>query len=144
MEDTFKIITLASFVLNDKIESFKNYLNKRFKVSSDKIFIYNIIDDTEKKIITFRVYIKDRKKINLQSFFPPTIIIHKKGECFYTINALNKLIEQETGGEKGNINYKDHKIDWDKYQGKILTTKRDELIIIGIKRNFSKEPDIYN
>ena len=40
-----KIVTLASFVLNDKIESFKNYLYKRFKVSHDKIFIYKILDE---------------------------------------------------------------------------------------------------
>ena len=137
MEDTFKIITLASFVVNDKIESFINYLYKRFKISSDRVFIYDIVEETTKKILTFRIYLKDEKKINLQSFFPPTIIIHKKGECFYTINALNKLIEQETGGEKGNINYKDHKIDWDNHQGKILLTKINELIIMDIKRNFS-------
>ncbi len=137
MEDTFKIITLASFVVNDKIESFKNYLYKRFKLSEDKIFIYKIIDEPNKKVITFRVYTKEDKKINLQSFFPTTIIIHKKGECFYTINALNRLIEQETGGERGNINYKEHKIDWDIYQGKMLITKRNELIIMDIERNFS-------
>jgi len=137
MEDTSKIVTLASFVLNDKIESFKNYLYKRFKVSHDKIFIYKILDEVDKKIITFRIYLKEDKKINLESFFPTTIIIHKKGNCLYTINALNKLIEKESGGEIGNINYKDHKIEWDNYQGKILITKRNELIIMSIERNFS-------
>lgn len=137
MEDTFKIVTLSSFVLNDKIESFKNYLYKRFKISEDKIFVYKIFDEPDKKIITFRVYLKEGKQINLQSFFPTTIIIHKKGDCLYTINALNKLIEKETGGEKGNINYKDHKIEWDNFQGKMLITKRGELTIMEIERNFS-------
>tara|TARA_Y100000310_G_scaffold332077_1_gene406949 strand:- start:2022 stop:2435 length:414 start_codon:yes stop_codon:yes gene_type:complete len=137
MEDTSKIVTLASFVLNEKIESFKNYLYKRFNISGDKIFIYKIIDEPDKKIITFRVYTKEDKKINLHSFFPTTIIIHKKGECFYTINALNRLIEHENGGQIGNINYKKHQIDWDTYQGKMLITKRNELIIMDIERNFS-------
>jgi len=137
MENTIKIITLASFVLNDKVESFKKYLNKRFKINEDKLFIYSISEEKDKKIITFRVYLKDGKKINIGSFFPITIIVHKKGECFYTINALNKLIELETGSEKGNINYRDYQIDWDKYQGKMLIVKSGELSIININRNFS-------
>ena len=136
MEDTVKIITLASFVLNDKIESFKKYLYNRFKVLNENIFIYTI-SDNDKKILTFRVYLKDNKKIELKSFFPPTIIVHKKGECFYTINALNKLIDQEIGGEIGNINYKEYTINWDNHQNKMLIVKAGELIIMDIKRNFS-------
>ena len=137
MENTIKIITLASFVLNDKVESFKRYLNKRFKIPEDKLFIYSIEEETDKKIVTFRIYLRDGKKINTSSFFPITIIVHKKGECLYTINALNKLIEKETGSEKGNINYRNHQIDWDKYQGKILIVKSGELSIMNINRNFS-------
>jgi len=137
MENTIKIITLASFVLNEKVESFKRYLNKRFKITEDKLFIYSIEEETDKKIVTFRIYLRDGKKINTSSFFPITIIVHKKGECLYTINALNKLIEKETGSEKGNINYRNHQIDWDKYQGKILIVKSGELSIMNINRNFS-------
>ncbi len=130
-------MTLASFVNEDKVESFVKYLNKRFNLSSEKIFIYTSPEEKEKKILTFRVYIRDGKKINTKTFFPTTIITHKKGECFYTINALNKLIDLEVGDDKGNINYKDYQIDWDKYQDKMLIVKNDELTIMDIKRNFS-------
>ena len=135
MEYTTKIITLASFVVIDKVESFKKYLTKRFNIPSEKIFIYE--GEEGKRILTFRIYLKGDRKINTQSFYPPTIIVHKKGNCFYTINALNKLIEKETGGNVGNINYKGHKINWDNYQDKMLIVKDRELIIIDIKRNFS-------
>ncbi len=138
MENAAKIITLASFVLNDKVESFKKYLQKRFRTPENKIFIYTSEDEKDKNIMTFRVYLKDGKKINTKSFFPTTIIVHKKGECFYTINALNKLIEKEVGLEKGNINYKEHEIDWDKYQGKMLIVKNGDLLIMDINRNFSE------
>ena len=138
MENAVKIITLASFVLNDKVESFKKYLQKRFRTPEDKIFIYTSKEEQDKQILTFRVYLKDGKKINTKSFFPTTIIVHKKGECFYTINALNKLIESEVGLEKGNINYKEHEIDWDKYQGKMLIVKNGNLVIMDINRNFSE------
>ena len=137
MESTLKIITLASFVLTDKVKSFKKYLNKRFNIPEDKIFVYSIIPEEDKKILTFRIYLREGKKINTKSFFPTTIIVHKKGECFYTINALNKLIEKEVDGEIGNINYKEHKIDWDRYQRKMLIVKNKELIIMEIERNFS-------
>jgi len=137
MENTLKIITLASFVLTDKVESFKKYLNKRFNITEDKIFIYSSTTEKEKKILTFRIYLREGKKINTKSFFPTTIIVHKKGDCFYTINALNKLIEKEVDGEIGNINYKEHKIDWDNYQSKMLIVKNKELIIMEIERNFS-------
>ena len=130
-------MTLASFVIEDKVESFVKYLNKRFNLSPEKIFIYTSPEEKEKKILTFRVYIRDGKKINTKTFFPTTIITHKKGECFYTINALNKLIDLEVGDDKGNINYKDYQIDWDKYQDKMLIVKNDELTIMDIKRNFS-------
>ena len=40
MENSVKIMTLASFVNEDKVESFVKYLNKRFNLSPEKIFIY--------------------------------------------------------------------------------------------------------
>lgn len=92
----------------------------------------------DKEIITFRLYLKDGKKINTKSFFPTTIIVHKKGECFYTINALNKLIESKLNLETGNINHKDYVVDWEEQQGKLLITKDNNLSIIHIKRNFSE------
>ena len=132
-----RIMTLASFVLNDKVESFKKYLQKRFKIPEDKIFVYTSPDELIKTILTFRVYLREGRKINTSSFFPTTIIVHKKGECFYTINALNKIIEKEVDGEVGNIDYKSHQIDWDKYQGKMLIVKSGELIIMDIEQRFS-------
>ena len=112
-------------------------LNKRFNLSPEKIFIYTSPEEKDKKILTFRVYLRDGKKINTKTFFPTTIIVHKKGECFYTINALNKLIDKEVGEDRGNINYKEYQIDWDNYQDKMLIVKNGELTIMDIKRNFS-------
>lgn len=137
MENSVKIMTLASFVIEDKVESFVKYLNKRFNLSPEKIFIYTSPEEKDKKILTFRVYLRDGKKINTKTFFPTTIIVHKKGECFYTINALNKLIDKEVGEDRGNINYKEYQIDWDNYQDKMLIVKNSELTIMDIKRNFS-------
>jgi hypothetical protein len=136
MENSSKSVTIASFVYNDKIRSFKNYIYNKFGISEDKIFQYSY-DEDSKKILTFIVYLKEYERVDLKSFYPPTIIVHKKGECFYTINALNLLIEKISDGGTGNINYKDFKIDWDKYQNKIILVKHKELKIMTIKRDFS-------
>lgn len=136
MEASNKIITLASFVYTDKIESFKKYLSKRFNVNSNNIFQYSYFEEN-KKIITYRVSVKENGKVDISTIFPPTIIVHKKGECFYTINALNKLIEEINGLENGNINHSEYKINWDDYQNKIIIIKNDQLKIIDIDKDFS-------
>ena len=136
MNTNDKIITLASFVYLDKIDSFKTYLGKRFKIKEDNIFQYTF-DEKDKKILTFMVRLNQGERVDTRSFYPPTIIVHKKGECFYTINALNKLIESITDTEMGNINHQDVKIDWDNYQNKMMIIKNDELKIFNINRDFS-------
>lgn len=132
-----KSIILASFVFPERLETFLNYLNKRFKIEKEKIFIYDNIEDPLKKVVTYKVFLKDGNKVDLKSIFPTTIIVHKKGDCFYTINALNKLIEMEHNLDSGNVIYKDYKIDWEKYNNKIIITNKDELVVYNISRVFS-------
>lgn len=136
MEKTNKTITLASFVYVDKIESFKKYLEKRFNIKNNQVFQYTF-SETNKKILTYRVNIIDNYKIDLSTIIPPTVMVHKKGECFYTINALNKLIEEINNLNSGNIIYSDYKINWDEYQNKIIIIKNEELKIIDIVKDFS-------
>jgi hypothetical protein len=136
MESNNKIITLASFVYLDKIDSFKKYLYNRFKILDKNIFQYTF-NEEDKKILTFMVKLNQGQRIDTNSFYPSTIIVHKKGECFYTINALNQLIEIISDTDSGNINHKNVKIDWDNYQNKILIIKNEELKILTINRDFS-------
>jgi len=136
MESNNKIITLASFVYLDKIDSFKKYLYNRFKILDKNIFQYTF-NEEDKKILTFMVRLNQGQRVDTSSFYPPTIIVHKKGECFYTINALNQLIESISDTDNGNINHQDVKIDWDNYQNKMLIIKNDDLKILTINRDFS-------
>jgi len=136
MESNNKIITLASFVYLDKIDSFKKYLYNRFKILDKNIFQYTF-NEEDKKILTFMVRLNQGQRVDTSSFYPPTIIVHKKGECFYTINALNQLIESISDTDNGNINHQDVKIDWDNYQNKMLIIKNEELKILTINKDFS-------
>ena len=132
-----KTLLLATFIFPERLEWFLDYLENRFRISRDKVFIFENLDDQGKVIVTFKLILKDGTRINLKKHFPNAIPIHKKGTALYTINALNKLIELESGGDLGNINYKDFKINWDKYQDRLILNNNGELTLFKIKRVFS-------
>lgn len=131
-----KTLLLASFVLKTNLDWFVNHLKKNFNIPADKLFFFNIDNDTTKVIITFKIVIDAGERLDIKKHFKNTIPIHKKGTSLYTINALNKLIETESGGEVGNINHKNHKIDWEKYQDIFILKNGENLVLMPIKRAF--------
>jgi len=130
-----KTILLASFIFTERLDWFLGYLQKKFGIQKEHVFCYSNLDDATRLILTFRLSIPD-SGINLKEFFPSAIIIHKKGDAIYTINALNKLIEKQLGVSVGNIDYKSILIDWSAYQNNLILIKDNELVILNIKRVF--------
>lgn len=131
-----KHILLASFVKPNNLESFLNYLKEDFNINKEDVFIFENENDKTKLILTFKFKPIIEDKIKFNNTFPNAISIHKRGSALYTINALNRLIETLHPEMIGNINYKSIRVDWSKYQGKILLLKNNELIISDIKRIF--------
>jgi len=131
-----KTILLATFIFPERVEWFLNYLENKFEIKKDKVFCYQNIDDESKLILTFKLAIPEGKRLNLKELFPSAITIHKKGEALYTINALNKIIEQTQSDSIGNIDYSQIKIDWSEYQNNLILTKNDELVFFNIIRVF--------
>lgn len=131
-----KTVLLATFILSDKLNSFLKFIELNLNINKESVFIYTNLTDKSKLIITFKFNIIQDEKLNLKEFLYNTIVIHKKGNAFYTINALNKLIESKNNNYVGNIDYKSIIIDWSEYQNKIMLTKNKDLIIFDIKRIF--------
>ena len=131
-----KTILLASFIFPERLEWFISYLNNKFNIPKDRVFCYKNLDDESKLIITFKLIIQEDKRLNLKDLFPNAIMIHKKGDALYTINALNKLIESKIGDSIGNIDYKSYKIDWSELQNKLILIDDKELMFLNIKRIF--------
>lgn len=131
-----KTILLASFIFPERLDWFTTYLDSKFGIPKDKVFGYKNLDDESKIIVTFKLTIEQDKHINLKDLFPNAIMIHKKGDALYTINALNKLIESSLGDTIGNIDYKSFKINWDEYQNKFILLNNKELAILNINRIF--------
>lgn len=131
-----KTVLLASFIFPERLEWFLGYLEKKFSIPREKVFGYKNLDEEDKLIVTFKFTIKNNKKVNFKDLFPNALLIHKKGDAIYTINALNKLILELTDAEEGNIDYKKYKIDWNAFQNKMLIIKNNQLTLYKIKRAF--------
>lgn len=129
-----KTLLLASFVKQNKLKSLKNYLKNNFNIDEDTLFIHesNLED---KLIVTFKIDIDAKEKLDVKKHFKNTLLVHKKGTTFYTINALNKLIEKDFDlHNETNIDYKSYKVDWTKYTNKLIIINNSELEIINLKR----------
>jgi hypothetical protein len=131
-----KTILLATFIFPERVEWFLSYLESKFSITKDKVFCYKNLDDESKVIITFKINVQKDKPLNLKNLFPSAVPIHKKGSAIYTINALNKLIENLYPESIGNIDNKTIKINWNDYQDKIILLNDNNLSIFNITRLF--------
>lgn len=127
-----KLALIGSFVFPEKIGSFLSKIEKKYNVTPKGVFCYEILDN-EFYFMTFL----SNQKIDLRRLSINSLILHKRGECFYTINGLNKIIELDYGLEPGNIDYISYSIDWDKYQNKLILSKDGSLKIYTLNRIFS-------
>lgn len=124
-------ILLATFLDKNFLEEFYSKLDKFYSIKKDKVFLFSI---GENYMATFKLNSTENLKNEIKSKLRGTIQIHKKGECFYTINALNKLIQRDFDLKEGNIDYKSFKVNWEDYQNKLLLVKDDNLLIQDIKK----------
>lgn len=124
-------ILLASFITTKQSDDFFNKLDTLFSIKKDKTFIFTL---GENLMVTFKLTSTNDLKEVIKTKLKNTIQIHKKSNSFYTINALNKLIQRDFNLVDGNIDYKSYSIDWDKYQDKLFLLKEGELLIQDIKK----------
>lgn len=131
-----KTILIASFIFPERIDWFLSYLEAKFDIIKNKVFCYKNLDDDSKVIITFKLTVSTDERLNFKDLFPNAVILHKKGNALYTINALNKLIDEKYPDSIGNTDYKNIKIDWSEYQNKMITLNGENLSILNISRLF--------
>jgi len=127
-----KILLLATFVSPDYLDKFLFKINKKFNVNKKNVFVFETEEDN--LLLTYKLTLDIDQKINIKEELHKTVQIHKKGTTFFTINALNKLIEKEFNINFGNVNYTDYNLDWDKYKDSIILLKNNELDILRLKK----------
>ncbi len=132
-----KTLLLANFLNVNKVNSLKNYLKNNFNINEESIFFFET-NDPHKMVATFKVEVANGEKLDVKKHFKNTVLVHKKGTTFYTINALNKLIERDFElTETENIDYKSYKVDWSKYDNSLILINKNGLEIISLNRILS-------
>lgn len=127
-----KILLLATFVNPDYLDKFLYRIYKKFNVNKKNVFVFET--EEGELLLTYKLSIDFDQKINIKQELYKTIQVHKKGTTFFTINALNKLIERDFNIESGNINHSDYNLEWERYENSIILLKNDKLDILNLKR----------
>lgn len=128
-----KTILLASFIPKEKLERFIGFLDTEFKITKDKVFCYENLSDQSRLVVTFKLTLEGGTHIDIKKKFPNTIMVHKRGDAFYTINALNELIKSKFGDQ---VDVESIKVDWSEYQNKVILLDNGKLNLLDIKRIF--------
>ena len=113
---------ILTFTTKTQYNSLINTVLDGYNLMYDKIFVFNT-DVKDETVCSYSIEFTPNTLL-----LPNSVTVHKKNETntYYSINALNIVIEKETGS-RNNYN---HKIQWKDYQNTILLTENSELKII--------------
>ena len=96
-------ILLASFITSDSEEEILAEVENiaaTLHLSNNMIFVLRLLDEPDKKVITYNALIQRGEPLNSRLF---TMRIHRKKttNTLYTINALNAAVAAENDGQTG-------------------------------------------
>lgn len=99
---------------------------KFYEIYSKRIFAFSNVKNPKEIYLTYNV-------LNMQRGapkFPNTILIHRKKQTntLYTLNAMNRLIEEENG--KADNTYI---VKWNLYENSLIITGEVSIRIIPLK-----------
>jgi hypothetical protein len=119
---------LCTFTSHDTLAETLATIQDTYTLQFDRVYVLQNVDDAAQLVITYNVtgYLPGNHT-------PPasTISVHRKKftNTIYTINAINKLIEEKNGG----ILDTKYQIDWDSLKNTILVTAYGQLKCIHTK-----------
>lgn len=118
---------LCTFTTVDELDKTVEEIKKAYTLAFDKIYLLENIEDSDQLVLTYNVNKTSKVVKN-----PPasTISVHRKKQTntIYTINAINKLIEEKIGKLD-----KTYKVDWDELQNSVLVTAYGKLKVVNTK-----------
>lgn len=126
---------IGIFSNKNNIFSLFAQLKNVFKMNLNTIRIYEISENDYEYFITIQVSNKEKYLEKIEN----STVIHVKNNCFFSINALNKLIINECG----YVN-KDYKVDFKKYKDCLIMLTNGELAITKINKIEDKCSIIFN
>lgn len=119
---------IGVFVKKNKILSFIEELKNKYKIKSDKVFVYEIDTNDFEYLVTFKAYDKDKFINKLIG----STVLHVKNKCIFSINALNKLIEAESCNE--SVKHSEYVVNWNNFENKLLLMANGKFSISNINK----------
>jgi len=114
-------VLLCTFTNKESLEESLTKIRNTYDLAMGAIYILQNADDLDQLILTYNVIGEYKTPLDSSDY---TISVHrkKKTNTIYTINAVNKLIMEETG--KYDPKYP---LDWDKLQNMVMVTAYGKL-----------------
>lgn len=116
-----KTTLLCTFTTKDALPNAIQNIQKLYDLAFGSIYVLQNDDDLQQLILTYNIIGDQHREINTSDL---TISVHRKKHTntIYTINALNKLIIQETGKLD-----KSYLVKWDGLKDTVLVTAYGQL-----------------
>lgn len=117
---------LCTFTNSKDFQQAADELHKFYEIYSKRIFAFANVKNPKEIYLTYNV-------INMQKGspkFPNTILIHRKKQTntLYTLNAMNRLIEEENGQVDNT-----YVVNWKLYENSLIITGDVSIRIIPLK-----------
>ena len=119
---------LCTFTSVGELDHIVEKVTSSYKLVFNKIYILENTQDSNQVVLTYNI-----TKMDANNIVPPpsTISVHRKKQTntIYTINAINKLIEQKNNG----VLDKSYRIDWEELKNCVLVTAYGKLKVVNTK-----------
>jgi hypothetical protein len=119
---------LCSFSTVSDLDTTITVIQNVYTLPFNKIYVLENIHDSAQLVLTYNISGKHTDTIQ-----PPssTISVHRKKQTntIYTINAINRLIEEKNGG----VLDKNFRIDWNELKNTVLVTAYSRLKVVNTK-----------
>jgi hypothetical protein len=119
---------LCTFCAKKDIDATIEHIKKVYTLAFNSVYVLDNVNDENQVILTYNI---DMSKPVLGEAPESTISVHRKKQTntIYTINAINKLIEEKNGG----VLDKTFKIEWSELQNTVLVTAYGKLKKVNTK-----------
>jgi hypothetical protein len=118
---------LCTFSTNDKYLDVVKAIAGVYELIDKKIFLFVNEKNIREIYLTFNVVKNPDSKVK----YPNTISVHRKKQTntLYTLNAMNRLIEDENNG----VFDKSYQLNWDLYKNSIILTSDPGVKIVSLR-----------
>jgi hypothetical protein len=117
---------LCTFTNSKDFRQCADSILKFYEIYNDRIFSFSNTKNPKEVFLTYNVLNVQRESPK----FPNTILIHRKKQTntLYTLNAMNRLIEEENGQADNT-----YVVKWELYENSLIITGDVSIRIIPLK-----------